>query len=186
MRNLAWSFAPWFVFLITARVTSVELGIGAGLLAAALVCGRAIVDKRVHLLDVAGLVYFVSLAAVLVVSPVAIATWGQYAQLGSHVLLTLLVFGSIVVGHPFTEAYARETTPREFWATPEFHAINRRISAVWGLAFLVGTLSLWAATSIDSRPILLHVLVPFGALYVAFKYTTGQQHPDDHPSVAAA
>ena len=40
---------------------------------------------------------------------------------------------------------------------------NRRISAVWGLAFLVGTLSLWAATSIESRPVLLHVIVPFGA-----------------------
>jgi hypothetical protein len=90
-------------------------------------------------------------------------------------MLTLLVFGSIVVGHPFTEAYARETTPRAFWHTPEFHATNRRISAVWGLAFLVGTVSLIAATCVDSLPVMLHLIVPFGALYAAFTYTRAQE-----------
>ena len=33
---------------------------------------------------------------------------------------------------PFTEQYARETVPREYWHTPEFRSINRRISAAWG------------------------------------------------------
>ena len=61
----------------------------------------------------------------------------RYAQAGSHATLTALVFASILLGHPFTESYARETTPREFWNTAEFHQTNRVISAVWGLAFLV-------------------------------------------------
>jgi hypothetical protein len=175
MHNLVWSFAPWFVFLVATRIASLESAIAAGVLTAVVVCGRAVVSGRVHLLDVVGVMYFLGLGATTLVDPLLVDNWGQYAQLGSHVLLTGLVFGSIVVGHPFTEAYARDATPRAVWSTPEFHSVNRRISAVWGLAFLVGTLSLWAATSMDSRPVLLHVIVPFGALYLAYRYTTDQQ-----------
>jgi hypothetical protein len=185
MPNLVWSFAPWFVFLVVYRLTSLEAAVLAGVLAALVVFGRALVDHRLHLFDVTGLVYFLGLGIALVVlTPAAVELWGAYVQLGSHVLLTLLVFGSILVGHPFTEPYARETTPRQFWDAPEFHATNRRISAVWGLAFLVGTLSLLAAASIDARPVLLHVIVPFGALYMAFKYTQSQQDASSGPAAA--
>ncbi len=31
---------------------------------------------------------------------------------------TIIVFGSILIGHPFTESYARETVPEEYWDTP--------------------------------------------------------------------
>ncbi len=50
-------------------------------------------------------------------------------------------------------------------------AFNRKISAVWGLAFLVGTISLILAGSVDSRQILLRLVVPFGALAGAFIYS---------------
>jgi hypothetical protein len=185
MPNLVWSFAPWFVFIVIYRLTSLEAAVVAGVLAALVVFGRALIHHRIHLFDVAGLLYFLGLGAALVfLTPGAVEPWGPYVQLGSHILLTLLVFGSILVGHPFTEPYARETTPRQFWDTAEFHATNRRISAVWGLAFLVGTLSLIAAASIDARPVLLHVIVPLGALYAAFKYTEGQQDTRTGPEAA--
>ncbi len=185
MRNLVWSFAPWFAFLVAYRLSSFEGAIALGVLTAIVVCGRAVVDPHLHLLDVAGLLYFLSLAAAtLLLGPAEFEAWSQYAQLGSHVLLTVLVFGSVLLGHPFTEAYARETTSPVLWSTPEFHAVNRRISVIWGLAFLVGTLSLFAATTIESRPILLHIIVPFGALYAAFKYTRAQQQPIASSAVA--
>jgi hypothetical protein len=87
------------------------------------------------------------------------------------VTLTVLVFGSILLGHPFTESYARQTTPRQFWNTTEFRQANRVISAVWGLAFLVGTVSLLIAGATDYRQALLRVVVPFGSLVLAYKYT---------------
>ena len=59
--------------------------------------------------------------------------------------------------------------------TAAFHAVNRRISAVWGLAFLVGTVSLIIAGSVDYRQALLRVIVPFGTLIYAYKYTESQQ-----------
>ena len=175
MTDLIWSFAPWLVFLLAARVTSLYGAVAAGAVVAVVVLIRAIGRKRVHMLDMASTVYFVALGAILIVlRPGHVEYWARYAQAGSHVALTLLVFGSVLVGRPFTESYARETTPESVWHTDRFHSLNRRISTVWGLAFLVGTVSLIAAGSVDSRQVLLRIIVPFGALYYAYVYTQRQ------------
>jgi hypothetical protein len=177
MTELIWSFAPWLAFLLGSRVTSLYGAVAAGITVSAVVMIRAIVRRRVHLLDVAGLCYFLTLGALLVtVHPEHLAFWSRYAQAGSHAALTLIVFGSILLGRPFTESYARQTVPSSLWNTPEFHAANRRISAVWGLAFLTGTVSLILAGSVDYRQVLLRVIVPFGALFLAYRYTQKQQH----------
>ena len=68
------------------------------------------------------------------------------------------------------------------WETPQFHSVNRKISAVWGLAFLVGTVSLLVAGSVTERQFLLRVLVPFGSRYWAYTYTqrvTGKAKSDE-------
>jgi hypothetical protein len=172
MTDLVWSFAPWIVFLLANRVTSFYGAITAAVVAAVLVLARAVGRHRVHLLDLASLGYFLALGAVLVkVHPGHLDFWARYAQAGSHIALTVIVSASILIGRPFTESYARQTTPRAVWNTPEFHAINRRISAVWGLAFLVGTVSLLIAGSVDYRQVLLRVIIPFGTLAWAYKYT---------------
>jgi hypothetical protein len=187
--ELIWSFSPWLAFLAGTRVTSLYGGVAAGAVAAAIVTGRALARRRTHLLDLAGLGYFLVLGAVLVtIHPAHLDYWSRYAQAGSHAALTVIVFGSILIGHPFTESYARETTPAALWHTAGFRAINRRISAVWGLALLAGTISLVIAGSIDSRHVLLRILIPFGALYLAYRYTgrQAQQAPDASPAAEPA
>ena len=185
MTELIWSFSPWLAFLLGTRVTSLYGGVAAGAVAAAIVAGRALARRRVHLLDLAGLGYFLVLGAVLAtIHPAHLDYWSRYAQAGSHAALTLIVFGSILIGHPFTESYAREKTPAALWHTRKFRAVNQRISAVWGLAFLAGTISLVIAGSIDYRHALLRILIPFGALYLAYQYTgkQTQQTPDAPPA----
>jgi hypothetical protein len=175
MTDLIWSFSPWLAFLLGTRVTSLYGAVAAGVAVAAIVAIRAVARRQLHLLDVAGLCYFVALGAVLVaVHPGHLEFWSRYAQAGSHIALTLVVFGSILIGHPFTESYARHTAPAAVWHTRQFHAINQRISAVWGLAFLAGTISLLIAGSVGDRQVLLRVIVPFGALYLAYRYTQKQ------------
>lgn len=175
MTDLVWSFAPWLVFLLASRVTSLYGAGAAGAVAGAVVLIRAIGRRRVHMLDVASTVYFVALvSALIIVRPGHLDFWARYAQAGSHITLTLLVFASILVGRPFTEAYARDTVPESVWPTRRFHSLNRQISAVWGLAFLVGTISLIAAGTADSRQFLLRIAVPFGTLYVAYVFTQRQ------------
>lgn len=182
MTELIWSFAPWLAFLLGARFGSLHAAVAVGVAAAVIVTGRAAWRRRLHLLDVASLGYFLILGAVLVIAhPGHLDLWSRYAQAGSHTALTVIVFGSILAGHPFTESYARERTPATIWHTPDFHAVNRRISAVWGLAFLIGTISLIAAGSTGDRQVLLRILVPFGALFAAYQYTQKQakQSQDD-------
>ena len=172
MTDLIWSFAPWLVFLLAEQVTSLYGAVAAGAVTAAVVLIRAIRRKRVHMLDVAGTVYFAAVGTTLIaLHPGHLEYWARYAQAGSHIALTLLVFGSILAGRPFTESYARETAPEPIWHTDRFHSLNRQISTVWGLAFIVRTVSLLAAGSVESRQALLRIIVPFGSLYYAYAYT---------------
>ncbi len=52
------------------------------------------------------------------------------------VLLAMIVL-SLIQRRPWTEQYARRTTPPEFWETKAFHSINFTITVVWGIAFLL-------------------------------------------------
>jgi len=172
MTDLIWSFSPWVAFLLGVRIGNVYWGAGIGVVVAAVVLMRAVSHHRVHLFDVVGVVYFGGMLVLLAaVRPGDIDTWGRYAQGVAHGSLTILVFGSILINRPFTEPYAREQVPESHWNDPDFRAVNRKISAVWGLAFLVGTISLIAAGSTDNRQILLRLVVPFGALILAYRYT---------------
>jgi hypothetical protein len=176
MTEMIWSFSPWFVFLVANRFATLEDAVACAFAAAIVVIGRAVLHHHVHLLDVASIVYFAALLVVVqAANSAAQHDISNYAQAGAHIALTLIVLGSILLGHPFTESYARETVPREYWHTPQFHQTNRIISAAWGLAFVVGSISLVIAANTDSRPVLLRFLIPFGALYWAYSYTDNKR-----------
>jgi hypothetical protein len=176
MTDLIWSFSPWFVFLLASRLLSLPAAVCLAFAAALAVLARAATRRHAHMLDVAGPCYFAVLGLALTIAhPAHTEIWSRYAQLGSHLVLTALIFGSILAGHPFTEAYARNSTPPELWHTRQFRNVNRRISAIWGLAFIIGDLSLALAGSVSSRQVLLRVIVPFGTLYLAYRYTQNQQ-----------
>lgn len=60
--------------------------------------------------------------------------------LAIHLTLSAMAFGSIAAGSPFTLQYARDDWPRDYWHLPQFVAVNRLMTAVWGMLFLVGGL----------------------------------------------
>jgi hypothetical protein len=170
--DMIWSFAPWVVFLTGVRVGNVYVGAGAGAVVAIVVLARSLSLNKAHLFDYVGVVYFVGLLSLLAaLHPSDIGTWGRYAQPVAHGSLCVIVFASVLVNRPFTEAYAREQAPKEIWNSPAFRALNRKISTVWGFAFLLGTISMILAGSTDSRQFLLRVIVPFGALGAAYTYS---------------
>ncbi len=51
--------------------------------------------------------------------------------------LIAITLGSVLIGRPFTLQYAREMVPAERQSHPMFYAVNRTISLVWVLAFIV-------------------------------------------------
>jgi hypothetical protein len=48
---------------------------------------------------------------------------------------------SMAVGKPFTEQYARDTVPEEYWGSPEFVRTNYVITGAWAGAFAVMVLA---------------------------------------------
>jgi hypothetical protein len=172
MTGMIWSFAPWMAFLFVVRLGNVYWGAGIGAILAIIVLVRALYHHKAHMFDYIGVIYFVGMLSLLAgLHPSDISTWGRYAQAVAHGSLCVIVFASVLVNRPFTEGYAREQAPKEIWKSPAFRAFNRKISVVWGFAFLLGTLSMALAGSTDSRQLLLRVVVPFGALGAAFLYS---------------
>jgi hypothetical protein len=189
MTDMIWSFAPWGVFLTAVRLGGVYWGASAGALVAIVVLTRALSRRKAHLFDYVGVAFFVGMLSLLAgIHPSNIGTWGRYAQAVAHGSLCVIVFASVLINRPFTEPYAREQAPKEIWSSPAFHALNRKISTVWGFAFLLGTLSMILAGSTDSRQFLLRVIVPFGALGAAYAYShrEGAAAADSHREAAAA
>ena len=83
---------------------------------------------------------------------------------------------------PFTEQYARESVPREYWHTERFRSVNRRISPAWGLAIAsmaAGHLPAWLFSRVDvgialpARPLDLAFgwILPIALVWRAVRYT---------------
>ena len=175
MTDLIWSFAPWLVFLLANRMTSFYGAVAAALAAAAVVIIRAVARGRLHLLDGASLAYFVALGPCSLRS---IRATRHMVPLCPGRLAYRLDRHRVRLD-PRRPPLHRVLRPRKDTQSRLGHRrLPRRQSShlsVWGLAFLVGTVSLIVAGSVDYRQALLRVIVPFGTLIYAYKYTQSQQ-----------
>ena len=94
-------------------------------------------------------------------------------------ILAVVIFALLPV-LPFTEQYARETVPQQYWQSPVFRSVNRRISAAWGAVIaghavstaLAGVLT-EPATTLPSRPVdlLFNWVIPVLLTWWAWRYT---------------
>jgi hypothetical protein len=149
-------FLPWIVFTVVARRSAADSVAWSALLAVvitAVLLARARQRGDPTTLNAVSLVIFGVIAVLGFVGgpPVDdwLYTWGRplvAVVLGLYVLATAGI-------RPFTEQYARQSTPRQYWGSPAFHAINRVISAAWGLGLVViGGCSLLLRPSTSSSP----------------------------------
>jgi hypothetical protein len=107
-----------------------------------------------------------------------LATWGG-AGIGLVVGLIILALVPIL---PFTEQFARESTPKEYWGSPAFKKINRVLSAGWGAAIFAAGVSRVAAAAIDGHTTrrlpetLLGLVVPVAIIIYMLKFS--KSYPD--------
>jgi hypothetical protein len=120
-------FTPYVAFFVIMRIAAVELAMWAAFAMAALIAlygswrGRS-----VKILEIGAVMLFGVLA---VFTMVARWQWSVTAvRLAVDVGLLAIVLVSIAIGRPFTMQYARERVAREYWQTPLFLSINRRIT----------------------------------------------------------
>lgn len=156
------SFAPWIIFSVVAGPSTWEAASVSALLAAVLLLVidmdvapviDAVVDRtagltpdsrtRVRLkmpkyLDLGTVVFFAvfSLLGALI-SRSALIQLEHYAQAISSGGLAVMVLFTLAIGHPFTEQYARESVPKEYWHLPSFRRTNVVLTSMWGVIFVL-------------------------------------------------
>ena len=111
-----------------------------------------------------------------------------------------LALGAFIVAtsfsFPFTAQFARRSVPEQYWHSPQFLAINRRLSLTWGLAVLAIGASHFAAVYVGSGSPAVRILLDWGipvfAAYQAYSVTkrtiarsARQPRPDDSGQPAA-
>ena len=129
------SFAPWVVYGIAAALFDwrVAAAVALTLCVAELVrAGRA---AATDVFALGAAVFFAGLTAVAFTDPTS--GLHRFVPALTPGMLAVVAAVSIVVGQPFTVAFAKRVAPPEFWDTPMFVHINIVLTAVWATSFAV-------------------------------------------------
>ena len=96
----------------------------------------------------------------------------DYSTVISMGAISAVVFASLWFV-PFTEQYARESTPPEVWGTPVFKRTNRLLTTMWGTVFALGAILGAIAQQTDSSTAheWLNWIIPIALVVGAFKFT---------------
>ncbi|WP_328310352.1 hypothetical protein [Actinomycetospora sp. NBC_00405] len=167
-------FVPWIVFSVVAGPSTWMWAALAALLCSLILSVPSWRSTRsISVLDAAGLLFFsVLVVLALVLDRATLQPIEDRAQLLSSIVIALVALGSLAVGRPFTEYYARQQTPREYWDSPTFKQINRVITAVWGLVFVVNALCDAAVAYLGATSDVFNWVVPIVAIVAAVKFTS--------------
>jgi len=183
--TLILAFLPLIAFSLLARfLPSGYIGVAA--LVAAVIAAIAIATSRPvwppKILNSCSFVLFTLLAVLGFTLGKGddswLATWGG-AGVGIILGLVILVLVPVV---PFTEQFARESTPRAYWGSPTFKKINRVLSAAWGVAILAVGASRVVAAAVDRHTshrvleLLLGVAIPL--VIVVYMLRFSASYPD--------
>ncbi|PWC34148.1 NAD(P)/FAD-dependent oxidoreductase [Azospirillum sp. TSO35-2] len=129
-------FSPWLLFGAVLPVAGVPYAAPAALVASLALC---LLDRRRGSYKAPELVAAAFFAVLPLCGPLGWDWPLHNLGLAVHLALAAMAFGSIALGSPFTLQYARDDWPKEFWHLPQFVAVNRAMTALWGVLFLVGS-----------------------------------------------
>jgi hypothetical protein len=187
--------APWILMSVVSGPGRFEEAASAAL-GLALLTVWAGSRRGGHVLEVFGIVYFGVLAVLGLVAPEGIIQWLQlWGGELTNIALAAFAIVTLLIRRPFTLAYAKDTTPREYWDGPLFVRINYVISAVWAGAFVfsavvsaygVGVLrdnnNFWTAWILQiAAPVFAVSFTEFYPDYAAAKFTQSMGDPTDAP-----
>jgi hypothetical protein len=182
------AFVPWILFSVITRRLEVESAAVAALVAAVLISIPSLRAGRPKLLELGAILAFIAFTIIAFAADDATRDWlARYARAISAGLLALIAFGSLA-RTPFTEQYARETVPSEFWGTAAFRAVNRRITAMWGVVFLLMIPSHIIAGAIDTRRAftIFNWVIPIVLIVFAVKWTARLSGSEDEQQTGPA
>lgn len=191
MRRLSFvlGFLPWIVFTIVAQRLDANGVAWSALIAIVMTVVALANSRRKHgpmMLNLGSLVLFLVMAVVGFTGGPAVDQWlYQWGRPLVGVLLGLFVLVTVPI-MPFTEEYARQTVPRQYWGSPTFRTVNRTLSAAWGAAILVIGVSSVVVAALDAQAdgtdtnhvldLLLNWAVPIAVIWYMIHFTS--TYPD--------
>lgn len=179
--NIYVAFVPWLLFSVITTHAEVRAAAVIALVAAVVISLPSIRDGRPKALEIGTIVAFVGFTIVALTADAETREWlARYARGIAAALLALIAFGSLL-RTPFTEQYARESVPSEYWSSPRFKAINRQLTTMWGLVFLLMVPSHVAAGAIDTHraATIFNWVIPVGLVVIAVKLQEKLADADD-------
>ncbi|HEY2215974.1 MAG TPA: hypothetical protein VGH21_00665 [Solirubrobacteraceae bacterium] len=149
--NIYIAFVPWILFSVITRRYEVQAAAVVALVAAVAISLPSLRAGRPKVLELGAIAAFIGFTVVALSADDATREWlARYARAVSAGLLATIAFGSLTAT-PFTEQYARDSVPTQYWSSPIFKQINRRITTIWGFVFLLMVPSHILAGAIDTH-----------------------------------
>ena len=168
-------FIPLTLFAILVNWLSLGWAAAAGLAVAVVIIAVTARGGVKTLPVVQSVVLAVFTVVGFTAGPSAPTAFAPYARgvaslaLGVFILATSFSF-------PFTVQFARRSVPQQYWKSPQFLGVNRRISLAWGLAVLAIGVGHLAAAYVGGAPV-LHILLDWGIpVYAAYRAYSVTKH----------
>ena len=182
-------FVPWIAFAFLAHRIAADAVAWSALIGVVLVLVTMFMQPPFWPPGVLNVGMLLPLALIAVTGFVGgpdVDAWlYDWAVPGVGVFLGVFILVLVPVA-PFTERFARQSTPKAYWGSPTFRKINRVLSAAWGVAIiLMGVCSLLVAAlnlysgdvaTPGTGELLLNWVSPIAVIIFMIKFTTG--YPD--------
>jgi uncharacterized membrane protein len=165
---------PWIIFTVLAAHSTLKLGSLVALAAAVLIAIPGIRSGHPKSLEVGAIITFIGFVVVAFVADASTAHWvSRYARGIAALILAAIAFGSLLFV-PFTEQYARDQVPEQYWGPRQFKEINRKLTALWGFVFIAMVPFHIVAGAVNTKPaiIICNWVIPIGLVLWGIKRTS--------------
>jgi hypothetical protein len=172
---------PWIVFTVLASHSSLKLGSLAALAAAIVIAVPGVRAGRPKLIEVGAVVTFIGFAVVAFLVDASTAHWvARYARGIAALILSLIAFASLLFT-PFTEQYAREQVPEQYWGSPKFKMINRKLTTMWACIFgaMVPFHAIAGTVNTRAGNIVFNWAIPLGLVVWGIKRSSAPDEADE-------
>jgi hypothetical protein len=165
------AFLPWLVYIFASAGNHWGVATVGGTIMCVVYLVALSRQTTVKLMDWTTLAYFVAASMLMIgLHSTALPTyqvmviWSFYA---------VAAWASVVVGKPFTAAYAREEQPPEAWDLPIFHRLNWIMTLFWCGLFSVnvGFGAIAAMVGGNFGRLVPGFLIPTGLLIYGFAFS---------------
>ncbi|MGO9885494.1 MAG: hypothetical protein ACLPV4_21065 [Solirubrobacteraceae bacterium] len=171
---------PWIVFTVLVSHATLTLGSLAALATAIVIAVPGIRKGRPKSLEVGAVVTFIGFVVVAFLADASTAHWvARYARGIAALILALISFASLFFT-PFTEQYAREQVPEQYWGSPKFKAINRKLTTMWACIFAAMVPFHAIAGTLDTKlgNIIFNWAIPLGLVFWGIKRSSAAGESD--------